>query len=62
MRGSFDDDSSHPESKVITIGQFKVGLISGHDVVPWGDTHSLAMYQRKLDVDILISGTRSQQD
>ena len=56
VRGSFDEDASHPESKVITIGQFKVGLISGHDVVPWGDTHSLAMLQRKLDVDILISG------
>ena len=25
-------------------------------VVPWGDTMALAMVQRQLDVDILISG------
>ena len=25
-------------------------------MVPWGDTESLAMVQRQLDVDILISG------
>ena len=24
--------------------------------MPWGDTESLAMLQRQLDVDILISG------
>ena len=62
VRGSFDDDASHPESKIITIGQFKVGLISGHEVVPWGDTHGLAMFQRKLDVDILISGHTHKQE
>jgi vacuolar protein sorting-associated protein 29 len=56
VRGGFDDDSSFPETKVIQIGQFKVGLIHGHQVVPWGDANSLAMYQRQLDVDILISG------
>ena len=56
VRGSFDDDASFPETKVIQIGQFKVGLIGGHQVLPWGDTNSLAMIQRQLDVDILISG------
>jgi putative phosphoesterase len=56
VRGDFDDDPTFPESKVIQIGQFKVGLIHGHQVVPWGDANSLAMIQRQLDVDILISG------
>lgn len=56
VRGGFDDDSSYPESKVIQIGQFRVGLIHGHQIVPWGDAHSLAMIQRQLDVDILITG------
>lgn len=56
VRGDFDDEVSFPESKVLQIGQFKIGLIHGHQIVPWGDAHSLAMIQRQLDVDILITG------
>ena len=40
----------------MTVGQFRVGLTHGHQVVPWGETESLAMVQRQLDVDILITG------
>ncbi|XP_010126164.1 PREDICTED: vacuolar protein sorting-associated protein 29-like, partial [Chlamydotis macqueenii] len=47
---------SYPEEKVITIGQFRIGLIHGHQVIPWGDVDSLALLQRQLDVDVLISG------
>ena len=45
-----------PETKVVRIGQFSIGLCHGHQVVPWGDPESLANLQRQLDVDILISG------
>nr|CAD7570681.1 unnamed protein product [Timema californicum] len=45
-----------PEQKVVTVGQFRIGLTHGHQVVPWGDPESLALIQRQLDVDILISG------
>jgi vacuolar protein sorting-associated protein 29 len=38
------------------VGQFKIGLIHGHQIVPWGDHQSLVMLQRDLDVDILVSG------
>ena len=41
---------------MVTVGQFRIGMCHGHQVVPWGDTESLAMVQRQLDVDILISG------
>lgn len=47
---------NYPEQKVVTVGQFRIGLCHGHQVVPWGDMESLAMVQRQLDVDILISG------
>lgn len=47
---------NYPEQKVVTVGQFRIGLCHGHQVVPWGDTESLALVQRQLDVDILISG------
>jgi putative phosphoesterase len=43
VRGSFDDNTSFPDTKVIQIGQFKVGLVSGHQIVPWGDLQSLSM-------------------
>ncbi|NWH62707.1 VPS29 protein, partial [Geococcyx californianus] len=45
-----------PEQKVVTVEQFRIGLIHGHQVIPWGDVASLALLQRQLDVDILISG------
>jgi vacuolar protein sorting-associated protein 29 len=42
MRGQFDDNAALPERKVVTVGDFKIGLIHGHQVVPWGDLDSLA--------------------
>nr|GMC62159.1 vacuolar protein sorting-associated protein 29 [Ipomoea batatas] len=59
-RGEYDEESKYPETKTITIGQFKLGLCHGHQVVPWGDLDSLAMLQRQLDVDILVSGHTHQ--
>lgn len=47
---------SYPEQKVVTVGQFRIGLTHGHQVVPWADPEALALVQRQLDVDILISG------
>ncbi|XP_796390.1 vacuolar protein sorting-associated protein 29 [Strongylocentrotus purpuratus] len=56
VRGDFDETVSYPEQKVVTVGQFRVGICHGHQVIPWGDVESLSMVQRQLDVDILISG------
>ncbi|KYO25505.1 hypothetical protein Y1Q_0018226 [Alligator mississippiensis] len=56
VRGDFDENLNYPDQKVVTVGQFKIGLIHGHQVIPWGDMGSLALLQRQLDVDILISG------
>lgn len=53
---NFSQNLNYPEQKVVTVGQFRIGLCHGHQVVPWGDTESLALVQRQLDVDILISG------
>lgn len=104
-RGEYDDDSRYPETKLLSIGAFKLGICHGHQVtmfklcfafgrpvvllilswqnrscgsvllgwssslvltdahaqvVPWGDLDSLAMLQRQLDVDILITGHTHQ--
>lgn len=31
-RGEYDEDSRYPETKTLTIGQFKLGLCHGHQV------------------------------
>ncbi|XP_015795914.1 vacuolar protein sorting-associated protein 29 [Tetranychus urticae] len=57
VRGDFDDIGlNYPEQKVVTVGQFRIGLCHGHQIVPWSDAKSLALLQRQLDVDILITG------
>ena len=48
--------AGYPDQKVVSVGNFKIGLTHGHQVVPWGDIESLALIQRQLDVDILITG------
>jgi len=62
VRGDFDDNPAFPEHKVVTIGQFKIGICHGHQMVPWGDPPSLAMLQRQLDTDILITGHTHQNE
>jgi putative phosphoesterase len=57
VAGDLDEASSEfPQTKTVTIGAFKIGLAHGHAVVPWGDKESLAILQRKLDCDVLITG------
>ena len=56
VRGDFDEGSTYPENKVVTVGAFRIGLVHGHQVVPWGDRDALAALRRQLDVDVLISG------
>ena len=56
VRGEFDDYSNFPETKVVQIGNVKIGLIHGHQVTPWGDLEALAAVQRRLDCDVLIHG------
>ncbi|KAG1366457.1 putative Vacuolar protein sorting-associated protein 29 [Cocos nucifera] len=59
-QGEYDGDSHYPEIRTLTIGQFKLGLCHGHQIIPWGDLDSLAMLQRQLDVDILVTGHTHQ--
>jgi len=63
VRGDFDDGTfmpnvadTLPEHKVVKIGQFQLGLVHGHQIVPWGDSEALSAMQRQLDCDILVSG------
>ena len=55
VKGDFDEGDM-PDKKVVTIGEFKIGMIHGHQILPWGNTESLSSIQRQLDCDILLSG------
>ena len=46
MKGDFDELPGLPETKVVNIGNFKIGIIHGHQVIPWGDLEALAAIQR----------------
>lgn len=55
-QGDFDESTKWPDTQVVPIGDFRIGLCHGHQVVPWGDRDALAILQRKLDCDILVTG------
>jgi vacuolar protein sorting-associated protein 29 len=55
VKGDFDD-GNYPETKVITMHNWKIGVCHGHQVVPWGDKEALGMLQRQLDVDVCVTG------
>ncbi|BGO93683.1 hypothetical protein NBRC10512_006564 [Rhodotorula toruloides] len=57
VRGDWDEPSaSLPPSMVVQHGPLRIGVIHGHQVVPFGDAEILAATARKMDVDVLISG------
>ena len=56
VKGDYDLDESLPEQKMIQIGEFKIGIIHGHQVLPSGDIDSLSNIQRQLGCNILVSG------
>jgi vacuolar protein sorting-associated protein 29 len=47
-------------SKVVVYGNIRVGLLHGHQCLPWGDTNSLLIAARQMDVDVLVSGHSHQ--
>mmetsp|Transcript_25214 Transcript_25214/g.84164 ORF Transcript_25214/g.84164 Transcript_25214/m.84164 type:complete len:154 (-) Transcript_25214:330-791(-) len=56
VQGDADFDFSFPETSVTQVGEFRVGVIHGHQIVPWGDQEALSKCAGKLGVDILVSG------
>lgn len=56
VRGDFDTDLSLPDSKTVVIGDWRVALVHGHQVIPWADQEALANMARQLDCDILVCG------
>lgn len=58
VKGDMDESltPTAPLSRVITHGPLRIGLIHGHQVIPWGDPRALGIIAREMDVDVLLSG------
>ena len=60
IRGDYDINKNLPEKLSLQIGNFKIGMIHGHQIIPMGDLEILSSVQRELDCDILASGYTHQ--
>lgn len=56
VKGEYDTMANLPLNKVVSHGQFRIGIVSGHSVIPTGDPDALLIMARQLDVDILMWG------
>jgi Calcineurin-like phosphoesterase superfamily domain len=45
-----------PPKKLVIIKGLKIGMIHGHQVIPWDNAEALQVIQREFDADIVISG------
>jgi vacuolar protein sorting-associated protein 29 len=64
VRGDFDNDEllQFPDVSVVQVGQFRIGLMHGHQLLPYGSQDAKARMRRKLNVDIFISGHTHQNE
>jgi vacuolar protein sorting-associated protein 29 len=66
VQGDFDATSDlmpqFPETRVVQVGMFRVGIVHGHQVVPWKSQAALGRWRRKLGCDVLISGHSHQNE
>ena len=56
VKSENDENVDYSETKVVKIGNFKIGIINGYQITPWDDIEELNRYQKYLDSDIIISG------
>ena len=65
VRGDFDNDETllFPEVQVVQVGEFRIGLIHGHQLLPSASSQDAkSRMRRKLNVDILITGHTHQNE
>jgi vacuolar protein sorting-associated protein 29 len=64
VSGNYDDAQTSsalfPETRVVQVGSFRIGVIHGHQMLPWGSQGAIETMRRKLGADILVSGHTHQ--
>jgi vacuolar protein sorting-associated protein 29 len=58
VAGDYDLDSPFPETQIVHVGAFRIGVVHGHQLMPWKSNRRDAVQRmrRKLQVDVLITG------
>ena len=67
VSGEFDDlepnvGVSFPESRVLQVGSFRIGVVHGHQLIPWKSKEAIERMRRKLDVDVIVTGHTHQNE
>jgi len=47
---------SFPDKITVKSNDYKIGIINGYQIVPWGDLTALSALSKQMECDILISG------
>jgi len=56
VKGDQDTAVDFPEHRIVRIGDWSIGLVHGHQIVPWGEVGSLSNFARGLGADVLVYG------
>ncbi|KAI9850028.1 MAG: Vacuolar protein sorting-associated protein 29 [Thelocarpon superellum] len=57
VKGNFDVEAPNLAlSKIVTHGSLRIGFTHGHTIIPTGDSDSLLIAARQMDVDVLLWG------
>lgn len=62
VRGDMDGLGVFPDETVVRVGAFRIGVVHGHQCIPWNNHDALGRQRRKLACDILISGHTHQNE
>ncbi|KAA8496703.1 Vacuolar protein sorting-associated protein 29 [Porphyridium purpureum] len=55
-RGDLDVTQEYPDRLVVSIAGVSLGLIHGHQLIPYSDSHAAIALKRDMGVDVLITG------
>ena len=47
---------SFPDKITVKSNDYKIGIINGYQIVPWGDLTTLSALSKQMECDILVSG------
>ena len=47
---------SFPDTLIVKSNDFRIGIINGYQIVPWGDLTALSALSKQMECDILVSG------
>ncbi|CEF64926.1 Vacuolar protein sorting-associated protein 29 [Strongyloides ratti] len=56
VRGDCDLDPTYPFTKVISVGDFQIGLTHGHQIIPWGNEDAIEGTARQMKIDVMVTG------